>query len=111
VAAVSDMAALSGFLPGDESPAPRRLRLLRLRQRRVTGLERIPERYRLQFLLLASERLPGAPPAQAVALAGRVADRVRVPPGLVAESAADTSRLDAWFRAQAPRIAALMETV
>jgi len=106
MAALSDMAALSEFLPAP-APAPRRMRVLRLRRQRVSGLERIPERYRLQFLLLASERLPGRPPAEVTALADQVASRVHVPPRLLAELDSDTRGLDAWFKAQAPRIRTL----
>lgn len=107
MAGLTEMAALSDLLPPDAPPV-RRVRWLRLpRSRRVSGLERIPERYRLQFLLLAADAAKGRPPAEVAALAGRVADRVTVPPGLLAQFAADTRPLDAWFRSQSDRITAL----
>jgi hypothetical protein len=111
VAGLREMAALSDFLPDAPPPRPRRMRLLRLRSRRVAGLEAIPERYRLQFLMLASDRLPGAAPAEVTALADRVASRVQVPARLLAEFDSDTRPLDAWFRAQAPRIRSLAGVV
>lgn len=110
MAGLREMAALSDFLP-DAPPKPARMRLLRLRTRRVSGLERIPERYRLQFLLLASDKLPGAPPAEVTALADRVASRIHVPPRMLAEFDKDTGPLDAWFKAQAPRIKTLTGVV
>jgi hypothetical protein len=106
------MAALSEVLPSSPSQRVtgglRRFSLRRfLPPPRVRGLEGIPERYRLQFLLLASERLPGAPAADVAALAGRMADQVRIPAGLVRSLATDTKPLDAWFKGQAERISGL----
>lgn len=99
------IAELSDLIPHDrDSPAGRFPRLGRLfRRRRALGLEAVPERYRLQFLILASERMPGRAPAEVAQAAGRLAEAVRAPRGL------DTGETDAWFRANAGRIIALAD--
>lgn len=76
-------------------------------RRRPRGLARIPERYRLQFLLLAASRMPGKPEAEVAAVADRLAGRTRIPARLLDR----TDELDEWFRGQAQRIAARLDTL
>lgn len=100
------MAALSDLLP--ETGMPRRgWRALMPRfSRRPRGLAAIPERYRLQFLLLADAAMPGSPQAEVAAMAGRLADRVKVPGRLAARR--DTGDLDAWFKNRTDQIRATL---
>lgn len=97
------MAELSDLLPAEAFPAPRPrlLRWLPRRKRAAKGLAAIPERYRLQFLLLAAERLSGRPAAEVAGLADELADRTRIPAGLLRQLP-ETTELDAWFREQVP---------
>lgn len=88
--------------------APQR-RLSRIRlpfiRPRAQGLAGLPERYRLQMLMLAAERMPGES-AEAVAAAGaELADRTRrrIPAALLGAHFED---LDPWFRDHAESIAA-----
>lgn len=85
-----------------------RVRLPFLRPR--AGLAGLPERYRLQLLLLAAERMPGAAPETVAAAAGKLSDRVRsrIPARLLAGHFDD---LDPWFRDHAELIAADADTV
>jgi hypothetical protein len=78
-------------------------------RRRLRGLEAVPERYRLQFLLLASSRLPGGSPEDVAGLAGRLAARVRIPAALLKLENPD--RLDAWFRDHRDGIVSLLDEV
>jgi hypothetical protein len=100
------MAALSDLLPATTPARPGRwrARLPRLAwfTRRPGGLESVPERYRLQFLLLASDALPAGDPADIAVLAGRLAGRVTIPGRLLG----DTPAMDAWFRDRTGRIQA-----
>jgi hypothetical protein len=83
-------------------------RLARFRARKPgRGLDAIPERYRLEFLRLASGSLPAARSARVRNLADRVADRVAVPVGLADPD--DPRPMDAWFRAKAPEIVSLTQ--
>jgi hypothetical protein len=96
-------AAASGLLPQDGLR-----RRLPWRRRRPQGLAGIPERYRLQFLLLAADRAPGRPPAEVAAAADRLAAAVRVPRRLLAQLPR-ADGLDAWFREHAEAIRALAD--
>lgn len=93
MATAVEVARLSDLLPAEDE---------------VTGLARIPERYRLQFVLLAADRLRGRPGAEVTALADRLADLVEIPPDLLAEFDADTRALDGWFRAALPQFRDLL---
>jgi hypothetical protein len=109
------MAELSLLLPPPKSPARSRTRLrriaglARLRRRSVSGLEGIPERYRLQFLVLAAGKLPGATPEQVRDLADKLASHVIVPERLAAKLPGDPKPLDAWFRGQMPVLTAALD--
>lgn len=104
--ALDELAALSDLLPA----APKRRRWLRWPRRRpAKGLAGIPERYRLQFLLLAAERMPGRAPEEVSALAGRLAQRFQPPPPLVAALATETGPLDEWFRDRAEAVVAELD--
>lgn len=98
MAALGRMAALSDLAAS--RPAPARFRLLP--RKPGPGLDAIPERYRLEFLRLASSSLPGARNARVRRLADRVAGTVKVPGDLAALD--DPRPLDRWFRAEAPEI-------
>lgn len=100
------MAALSEHLPADR-PARHgwRARLPHFPRHRPHGLASIPDRYRLQFLLLADAAMPGAAEADVAAMAGRLADRVRIPARLLAKLP-ETADLDRWFRDSCDRIKA-----
>ena len=98
-----DLAMLSAVLP---DTAWKRPRLFRVRSR---GIEGVPERYRLQFAALAAERLPGFPPADAVDLASKLADRVKPPRRLLAGMPDRHEPLDAWYRDQVPAIEAHLD--
>lgn len=96
------MAELSDLLPGAPAAGRKRPKWLRrlgalVPRRRPHGLEGIPERYRLQFLLLADAAMPGRPEADVRAMADRLADRTRPPARLVAQLP-ETAGLDEWFR-------------
>lgn len=102
------MAALSEHLPADRSPRRGwRAWLPRLSRRRPHGLAAIPERYRLQFLLLADAAMPGAAEADVAAMAGRLADQVRIPKRLLAKLP-ETADLDRWFRDSCDHIKAVL---
>jgi hypothetical protein len=98
------LAALSDLLPTGGSP-PRGWRAFaaRFSRRRPRGLAAIPERYRLQFLVLASDAMPGRTPDEVAAMADRLADRTRIPARLLARLP-DTADLDRWFRDSCERI-------
>lgn len=98
------MAALSDHLPADR-PARHgwRARLPRFSRRRPHGLASIPDRYRLQFLLLADAAMPGAAEADVAAMAGRLAGQVRIPARLLAKLP-ETADLDRWFRDRSDQI-------
>lgn len=98
------LAALSDLLP-DTSPPRRGWRALasRFSRRRPRGLASVPERYRLQFLVLAADAMPGRTPAEVAAMADRLADRTRIPARLLAKLP-DTTDLDKWFRDSCERI-------
>jgi hypothetical protein len=85
--------------------APRRPRFWPLRLRRPRGLSALPERYRLQLMLLTAGCLPGAAPEVVVAAADELADRTRarIPSRLLG---AHFEALDPWFRDHAESIAA-----
>lgn len=102
------MATLSDLLPDTDS-ARRGWRawLPRLSRRRPRGLEAIPERYRLQFLLLADAAMPGRAEADVAAMAGRLADRTRPPARLLAQLP-DTTGLDRWFKDRTEQIRATL---
>lgn len=67
----------------------------------AAGLLAVPERYRLQFLLLAAGRLPRAGEVVIARTAARLAERTAIPPELLDGHAAE---LDAWFREHAAQI-------
>lgn len=105
----AEVAALSDLLPPDTSPGRRWLAWIpRPRRRRLAGLAAIPERYRLQFLLLAADRLPGHPADEVTALAGRLADATPVPGRLVAQLPR-TDALDQWFKDRREDIMAALD--
>jgi hypothetical protein len=104
IAQSARLAALSEFLPETGPARPGwRAWLPRFSRRRPHGLEAIPERYRLQFLLLASDAMPGRPEADVAAMAGRLADETRIPKRLLARLP-DTDGLDRWFRGECEQI-------
>lgn len=115
MARARQMAELSELLPASKPPARARRGLGRVRvtlparltRIRVSGLEGIPERYRLQILLMARDQLPGAHDPDVRGLADRIATEVKPPPRLVASVADDPRPLDQWFRGQAERITEL----
>lgn len=103
------LAALDDLLP--EAGTPRcgwRALLPRFSRRRPRGLESVPERYRLQFLLLASDAMPGAAPEAVGVMAGRLADQTRIPRRLLAKLP-DADGLDAWFRDECEHIKARLD--
>lgn len=106
------LAALSDLLPDTGMPShgwrARFSWLTRLSRRRPRGLEAIPERYRLQFLVLAADALPGRAPEDVAAMAGRLADSVRIPGRLLAQLP-DTDGLDRWFKSEAEAIAGRLD--
>lgn len=104
------LAALSDLLPDAGDPPRRGWRALawRLRRKRPSGLESVPERYRLQFLVLAADAMPGAAPEDVAALAGRLADATKIPGRLLAKLP-DTDGLDRWFKSEAEAIAARLD--
>lgn len=102
------MAALSDLLPdaGTSRPGWRAwLRFSWLPWRRPQGLAAIPERYRLQFLLLADAAMPGRAEADVAAMADTLAGRVKIPARLLAKLP-DHGDLDHWFRDRADQIQA-----
>lgn len=105
------MAALSDLLP--DTGTSRRGRfakfawLPRFSRRRPHGLESVPERYRLQFLLFADAAMPGRAEADVAAMAGRLADRTRPPKRLLAQLP-ETAGLDRWFRDRSDDIRATL---
>jgi hypothetical protein len=102
------MAALSDFLP--EAGSPRRgwrAWVPRLSCRRPRGLAAIPERYRLQFLLLADAQMPGRAEADVAAMADALADRSRPPKRLLAQLP-ETTGLDRWFKDRTDQIKATL---
>jgi hypothetical protein len=98
------MAALSELLP-DTGTSRRGWRawLPRLSWHKPRGLEAVPERYRLQFLLLADAAMRGRPEAEVAAMAGQLAERTRPPKRLVAKLP-DAAPLDGWFRDRTDQI-------
>jgi hypothetical protein len=102
------LAALSDLLP-DTGPPRRGWRAVaaRFSRRRPRGLAAIPERYRLQFLVLASDAMPGRSPAEVAAMADRLAGATRIPARLLARLP-DTTDLDRWFRDSCERITATL---
>lgn len=104
MAANMRLATLSDLLP-DTGSAPRGWRAFtaRFSRKRPRGLEAIPERYRLQFLVLADRAMPGGAQADVAAMADRLADRTRIPARLLAKLP-DTADLDEWFRDSCERI-------
>ena len=99
----ADVAALADLLPAG-TPLRRPWWLRWLRPARPAGLEAVPERYRLQFLLLAAERLPGdADPRLLGEVAAGLAERTaaRIPGRLLAAHPDD---LDRWFKDHADAI-------
>ena len=104
MAANQRLAALSDLLPDAGSPRRGwRAFTARFTRRRPRGLAAIPERYRLQFLVLAAEAMPGRPQADVAAMADRLADRTKIPARLLAKLP-DTTGLDGWFRDSCERI-------
>jgi hypothetical protein len=98
------LAALSDLLPqGGAVPRGWRALAVRFSRRRPRGLEAIPERYRLQFLVFAADAMPGRTPADVAAMADRLADRTRIPARLLAKLP-DTAGLDEWFRGSCEQI-------
>jgi hypothetical protein len=104
MAANMRLASLSDLLPAT-GPAPRGWRaiLSRFSPRHPHGLAAIPERYRLQFLVLAADSMPGRTPADVAKLADVLADRTKIPPRLIAKLP-ETAGLDEWFRDSCGRI-------
>ena len=101
---------LSGLVPRDQAGKMARIRRRLPWRKPADGLTAIPERYRLEFLRLAAAQLrQGSEGAEIRALADRMADGVTVPKRLAKQS--DPRPLDAWFRAQAPRIKILAATL
>jgi hypothetical protein len=104
MAANQRLATLSDLLPDTASPRHGwRALIARFSRRRPRGLAAIPERYRLQFLVLAAEAMPGRPQADVAAMAGRLADRTRIPARLLAKLP-DHAEMDEWFRDSCERI-------
>ena len=99
------LAALDELLPA--AGTPRHGWLARF-SRRPRGLEAIPERYRLQFLVFAREAMPGRPAAEVRAAADRLADGTRIPARLLAKLP-EHSPLDAWFRSRTDEIQARLD--
>jgi hypothetical protein len=99
------VAALADLLPAGERPQRRlsRVRLPFLRPAAPRGLEAVPERYRLQLILMAADALPGAAPAAQGAAAAMLAERTRsrIPARLLGR----TDELDVWFKQHADEIA------
>ncbi len=108
MAANMRLASLSDLLPATGT-APRGWRavLSRLSPRRPRGLAAIPERYRLQFLVLAADSMPGRSPADVAAMADALADRTKIPARLAARLP-ETAGLDEWFRDSSGRITATL---
>lgn len=112
IAQSARLAELDGLLP-ETAPARqrpawlRRAALLVPFRRRPHGLEAIPERYRLQFLVLARDAMPGRDLADVAAMAGRLADETRIPARLLAKLP-DHADLDRWFRDRSDKITATL---
>ena len=103
------LAELDELLPAAGTPRHGwRAFLSRFSRRRPRGLESIPERYRLQFLLLAADAMTGRPPGDVAMMAGRLADATRIPVRLLAKLP-DHGPLDAWFKGEAEAIAARLD--
>lgn len=104
MAANMKLASLSDLLP-DAGTTPRGWRafLSRFSRRRPRGLAAIPERYRLQFLVLTAEAMPGRSQAHVAAMTDRLADRTKIPARLLAKLP-DHQELDVWFRDSCERI-------
>jgi hypothetical protein len=98
------LATLDDLLPAAGTPRHGwRALASRFSRRRPRGLAAIPERYRLQFLVLADGAMPGRPAAEVVAMADRLADRTQIPVRLLVKLP-DTTDLDRWFRDSCERI-------
>lgn len=100
------VAALADLLPAS-APKERsrtRFRLPRLRRSRPRGLEAVPERYRLQLILMTADAMPGAAPDEQAKAAAELAERVR---GRIPARITGTDGRDAWFRQHAEEIAAM----
>lgn len=106
------LAALSELLPHDPVPSrgwrARFSWFSRFSRRRPRGLAAIPERYRLQFLVLAADAMPGRAPEDVAAMAGRLAGSVKIPGRLLAKLP-DTTDLDKWFRDSCDQIKGCLE--
>lgn len=100
------VAALADLLPAGERPQRRlsRFRLPFTRPRALRGLEAVPERYRLQLVLMAADAMPGAAPGEQARAAAELAERVR---GRIPARITGTDGRDAWFRQHAEEIAAM----
>jgi hypothetical protein len=112
MAAHMRMAELSELLPETSPARPQsawlgRLARLLPSRRRLCGLAAIPERYRLQFLLLADAAMPGRPEADVAAMADALADRTRPPKRLLAQLP-ETTGLDRWFKDRTDQIKATL---
>jgi len=111
MASRAQVAGLADLLPTSERPQRRlsRFRLPFARPRAPRGLEAVPERYRLQLILMAADAMPGKDPSAQGAVAAELAERVRAM--IPARLLGDTDDLDVWFKERADFIVGMARGV